>query len=329
MAEKKRSTFNMIRTMKKNPFILSTVLAGLLALVFIILFVTRPCVSGKTVSEQEAIQETINLVKDVFGVDMSYVSRNTDSEGDVYSFNFQSSEGLPITLEVTKDMKFLKLPSGYWVKVSDLRAMAEQKKEQNKQKEEEKKKIPKKEKPIVELFVMTYCPYGLQAEKGMIPVIKLLDGLADIKIRFVHYFMHGQKEEDETYRQVCIREEQPNKFISYLECFVNSSDSSSCLEKAGIDENKLDDCIENRAKDYYANDKKLSQQYNVPGSPTLVINGQQLRFSWQPRSPAKALELVCLGFTTPPEECSTEISDENPSPGFGNYAGSSNVAGQC
>jgi len=31
--------------------------------------------------------------------------------------------------------------------------------------------LPKTAKPKVELFVMSHCPYGTQAEKAMIPVV--------------------------------------------------------------------------------------------------------------------------------------------------------------
>src|SRR3989344_3434948 len=36
--------------------------------------------------------------------------------------------------------------------------------------------IPKKEKPEVELFVMSHCPYGTQIEKGILPAINALGG---------------------------------------------------------------------------------------------------------------------------------------------------------
>jgi hypothetical protein len=31
--------------------------------------------------------------------------------------------------------------------------------------------IPKNDKPVVEAFVMSHCPYGTQIEKGLIPVV--------------------------------------------------------------------------------------------------------------------------------------------------------------
>ncbi|MFA5992460.1 MAG: hypothetical protein WC796_02005 [Candidatus Pacearchaeota archaeon] len=177
--------------------------------------------------------------------------------------------------------------------------------------------ITKSDKPNVELFVMTHCPYGTQAEKGILPAISALAGsAADVKIRFVHYFMHGDQEEQETYTQICIREEQPTKFNAYLMCFLNASDSPGCLVSTGIDKAKLDDCVKSRAKSFYAVDSELSKKYGVEGSPTLVVNGAQAEF--YPRSPATALSIICSAFKTAPGVCtSANLSTANPSPGFG------------
>ena len=57
--------------------------------------------------------------------------------------------------------------------------------------------VTKSDKPEVKLFIMTHCPYGTQAEKGFIPVMKALGNTIDASIRFVHYFMH-EPEETET-----------------------------------------------------------------------------------------------------------------------------------
>ncbi|MBU3941884.1 MAG: hypothetical protein KKF74_03150, partial [Nanoarchaeota archaeon] len=49
--------------------------------------------------------------------------------------------------------------------------------------------MPKKDKPEVELFVMSHCPYGTQIEKGMLPVARLLGDKIDFNIRFCSYAM--------------------------------------------------------------------------------------------------------------------------------------------
>ncbi len=42
---------------------------------------------------------------------------------------------------------------------------------------------------------MSYCPYGTQAEKGILPVVALLGDKIDFKLRTVHYVLHGDKED--------------------------------------------------------------------------------------------------------------------------------------
>src|SRR3989339_493465 len=169
--------------------------------------------------------------------------------------------------------------------------------------------VPKSDKPLAELFVMTHCPYGTQAEKGFIPAMRTLSSVADVKIRFVHYFMHGEKEETETPIQVCIREEQGDKYLDYLECFLEDSDSPRCILKIKID------------------DKKLSQAYGVQGSPTLIINGVQSNAG---RDSASYLEGICTAFNNAPSVCSTQLSSSAPSPGFGYTATSGSASSaQC
>ena len=80
--------------------------------------------------------------------------------------------------------------------------------------------------------------------------------------------MHGDKEEAETYNQVCIREEQSAKYLDYLTCFLEDGNSARCLTKAGVDQTKLNVCLStNKSKEYYAQDSALSQEYGVQGSP--------------------------------------------------------------
>lgn len=176
-------------------------------------------------------------------------------------------------------------------------------------------------KPKVELFVMTYCPYGLQAEKGLIPVIKALGNKIDATIRFVDYFMHGAKEEQETYTQICIREEQNKKFLPYLECFAEKGDSADCLTRTGIDTKRLNTCIDTNAKKYYAKDSELSKTYGVQGSPTLILNNAQKESG---RSSSAFLNTICSSFNIKPNECSNGILSQEPGPGFGTSASASN-----
>jgi len=62
----------------------------------------------------------------------------------------------------------------------------------------------KTDKPEVELFVMSYCPYGTQMEKGILPAFDTLGDTVDAELKFVDYAMHGEKEVKENLRQYCI-----------------------------------------------------------------------------------------------------------------------------
>ncbi|MEM2478656.1 MAG: hypothetical protein QXE64_02655 [Candidatus Pacearchaeota archaeon] len=179
---------------------------------------------------------------------------------------------------------------------------------------------------VMDVFIMSYCPYGLQIVKGLLPVWKAFEDKANITVRFVSYTMHGQKEADENARMACIREEQSNKYMDYLECFVESGNAQECLEKVGIDKAKLNSCITERAKSYLAYDAELNERYGVKGSPTVVINGEQVEI-W-PRSPANIASKLCEYFSEKPQECSMSFSKENPSPGFGSKQTSSS-GGSC
>lgn len=193
--------------------------------------------------------------------------------------------------------------------------------------------LPKSDTPKVELFIMSHCPYGTQAEKGLLPVASLLKGKIDFEIKYVSYAMHGQKELDEQMNQVCIKNEQADKFNAYLTCFLEDGNGARCLNASKIDTVKLAKCVGELDKLYKVtegfNDKSTwlsgsyplfnvnkedSVKYGVQGSPTLVINGQQANSD---RSPAAYLKTICAAFNTAPEECAKELSAESYSPGFG------------
>jgi hypothetical protein len=211
---------------------------------------------------------------------------------------------------------------------------------------EEAQGVSKTEVPNVKLFVMTYCPYGLQAQKGFLPVYNLLNGKADMEVYFVDYIMHDKKEIEENLNQYCIQKEEVGKYGDYLSCFVLSGDSGKCFSEAKIDGNKIEKCVSETDQLYKItegyNDNStwigstcpdppycfpqfnvhanLNEEYGVSGSPTFVINDKVVQIS---RSPEAIKEAVCAAFLSPPEECSEELSGETPLPSFGGGEGES------
>lgn len=202
----------------------------------------------------------------------------------------------------------------------------------------------KSDKPVVELFVMSHCPYGTQIEKGILPVAKILGDKIDFKIKFTDYAMHGEKELKEQLNQYCIQKEQTAKYSAYLECFLKDGDSGAenCLNQSGVDKTKLGGCVAKTDKEYKVLEnfnnkvgfkgsypgfeifKSDNQKYSVAGSPTLVINGTQ---SQSGRDSKSLLKSICSAFNNPPKECSTELSSETPAPGFGGGTAPSGSSG--
>ncbi len=190
----------------------------------------------------------------------------------------------------------------------------------------------KNSKPSVELFVMSYCPYGTQIEKGILPVLAALGNKIDFQLKFVDYSMHGQKELSENLTQYCIEKEQTAKLQDYLKCFLVGSDSATCLSQTGVNTSKLATCVSKTDKQFKITEnatnnvgyqgsypgfdinKTDNQKYNVGGSPTLVINGQQIDAA---RDSASLLKTICSAFTTTPSECNATLSSASPAPGFG------------
>ena len=198
----------------------------------------------------------------------------------------------------------------------------------------------KKAIPEVELFVMSYCPYGVQIEKGILPVIQKLGVKINFKLNFVDYTLHGKKEFDENLTQYCIEKQQPAKLVSYLDCFTKSSDSAKCIVSTGIIKAQIDACVkktdsDNQLSQNFKSDPGSSpfglaaadnKKYGVQGSPTLVINGTTIGSG---RDSASLLKAVCSGFDKQPAECSVALSATAPSAGFGEgtaAAGSSSAS---
>ena len=193
--------------------------------------------------------------------------------------------------------------------------------------------VPKTDKPKVELFVMAYCPFGLQMEKAYLPAWNLLKDKADIDVKFVSYAMHGKKEVDENTRQYCIEQNQPTKYQTYLKCFTGKDDYKGCLATAGISESSLTSCIGATDKKFaisanyndqskwlsgrypvFAINQDLNDKYGVQGSPTLVINGVQADVG---RTADAVKQAICAAFNNAPAECGQTLPSTSYQAGFG------------
>jgi hypothetical protein len=255
--------------------------------------------------------------------------KNVTDEGAVYNINLDVS-GKEYTSYMTKDgLTFFQ--SGI-----DMVKFAEENKAQVAGETDNAQaapavSIPKTDKPKVELYVFTYCPYGTQAEKGIIPAVKLLGNKIDFKIRQIGA-MHGEHEKIEAQRQLCIEKQYPTKLLDYDLAFALDAGIGACgsnaqcseplvsalFTKFGMAKSKIDACVKTDGVALYAAEEANSQSQGIGGSPTLVINGVQ---SDAGRDAASYLAGICAAFNNAPAECSSQLSSASPAAGFG--AGSS------
>lgn len=303
------------------------------------------------ISSSDAGQKLVDFLNSRVGGGVSLV--NVETQDSLYKVTV-SYQGEESPVYMTKDGKYFILGLEEITQVN-----------QQTQTQQTQTNIPKSDKPKVELFVMAYCPYGTQSEKGILPVVKLLGDKIDFKIKFVYYAMHGEKEVYEQLKQYCIQKEQADKYLDYLECFLKDGKGDKCLTEAGVDKTKLNSCTEKADKEFdvTANlenkDAWLSgtypkfdifkadnEKYGIRGSPSLVINNVRLASSRADCSEGdeqagKCIvypisrfseaykKAICNAFSQKPTECQQKLSSETPGPGFGYSVSASGSKGSC
>ncbi len=154
--------------------------------------------------------------------------------------------------------------------------------------------------------MVSYCPFGMQMQRILVPVHELLKDVANIKVKYMGAVsdgkitsMHGDEEAQENLKQICLREEQPDKYWDYIGCFIKQrGKSDTCSEEVGVDIDKLKECMTDPDKGLkYAQEDFASQaKYGVGGSPTLILNGERVsEFNFGGRTAEAVKTLICCG----------------------------------
>jgi hypothetical protein len=178
--------------------------------------------------------------------------------------------------------------------------------------------VTKTANPMLEAFVVARCPYGLQMQRAMADAVANMPSLAPyMKARYIGTVtgntitsMHGDAEAKENLRQICIREEQPTKYWSYVACQMKTGDTAGCETSTGVNAGQLNACTTNGKGAGYAKvDFDLATKYGVTGSPTLILNGATIsESSYGGRSSDGVKSMVCAGFNTAAGFCSTKLN---------------------
>jgi hypothetical protein len=176
----------------------------------------------------------------------------------------------------------------------------------------------------LDLFVMSQCPYGVQAEDGVLNALGAFGSDLQVNIRFIvseagtsFNSLHGQPELDENLRQLCIVQNYPDKFFDYLECFNPNYRNAEvqfdlCADQLGMDKDLITSCMSNDATiQMLRDDVALTQQYGVRGSPTFYINGEPYSSG---RDAASIQSYICDNIDSTLSGCSVQVSGATQQP---------------
>lgn len=239
------------------------------------------------------------------GVKASLISANSTSNG-LYSIKFKIMER-EYDSYVSSDGKLL-FPESISLK-------------ETAKKTSSTSEIPKRDKADVKLFVMSFCPYGNEAEEIMKPVVDLLKDKANIKVHYIvskegtnYTSLHGEQELNQDVREICVLKYQPEKFWDFV-LTINKKATSDDVDKkwegiakeVGLDIQKIKDCVLKEKSSLLDAEIKITDKYGVSGSPTLIINdtiynGERTANSYK--------EAICAGFKNQPAECKTKLSND-------------------
>ncbi len=210
--------------------------------------------------------------------------------------------------------------------VKNTQAESQQQVDSNQQAQAQKS-LEKSDTPVLEAYVVSRCPFGLQMQRIMADVVKNIPSLAkNMKVRYMGAVsngaitsMHGNVEATENLRQICLREEQPTKYWPYISCQMKNGDTSGCEAPSGVDSSRLSACVSDISKGlaYAKKDFDLNSKYQIQGSPTLILNGSQAsEFDFGGRTAEAVKSVICNGFNSQPESCSTKLTTASAATSF-------------
>ncbi len=316
---------SLTEKIRENPWSVSTFILGILVVILLVA-VFSGSLTGNAVSKEKAASNLLSYLKTVADPTISLV--DVKNSGDLYLATI-SYKGQDVPVYLTKD-------GAYYT--TTLVPITNNPSNTNTNTNTQPKNVPKSDKPSVELYVFTYCPYGLQMEKAMLPVINLLGNKIDFRIRQIGA-MHGDFEKTEAQRQLCIEKNYPDKYLNYVSAFAEDTScpqgASTCVDtkvnaiysKLGIDANTINTCMPTDGLNLYNTEVQNAQSKGVSGSPTLIINGVDVQSG---RSPEEIKGAICNAFNNVPSECSQALSTSQASAGFGSGASSGSTSGvQC
>lgn len=267
----------------------------------------------KSITQDKARAKVEGLIKDSGG---AATVKDVAEDGDLYKITV-SANGQDQPVYVTKDgTKFIQ-------SVVTFDDIAKQQEEAKKQQEEAAKPAPKSDKPNVDLYVMSFCPYGNKSEDTIKSVYILLKDKVNFNFHYIVSAegdkitsLHGQPEVDQNEREACVLKNYGKgrwlDFVSYVngKCGSDGSCWEAGAKSLGVDTAKISACVNSEGLALMKADAEISKAAGAGGSPTLAINGQTTKAVYQYGNSEAYKKAICDAFNTAPAECSKTLSSE-------------------
>lgn len=165
----------------------------------------------------------------------------------------------------------------------------------------------------VELYIMSKCPYGAQAAIPMVEAVRQLKGLVDLKIDYIakedgadFKALHGPTEVKGNIYQLCAREQDTEKFFTFITCVSKEfqkipDNSEACATEAQLDVAALKACAEGeQGKKLLKESIARADAGGAKGSPTIKIAGEMYRGG---RGARDFMRAFCAASKSPNEAC--------------------------
>lgn len=159
-------------------------------------------------------------------------------------------------------------------------------------KEAPKEAAKPKVEPVAkfELFVMSKCPYGVQALDVFAEVVEKLEGAVTVDIAYIGQekdgkleSMHGETEVKGDTLQLCAGDQKPEKQLEFTACMNEDWKNipegwEKCATKAGLDVAALKTCADgDKGKQLLKASFAKSEKAGAQGSPTIKADGEDYK----------------------------------------------------
>lgn len=136
----------------------------------------------------------------------------------------------------------------------------------------------------VDLYVMSMCPYGTQAEDAVIPAAR--NAGADINLYFIatenadgtFNSLHGSAETAENIRQLCALEQNKDKALDYILCRNENLNGNweACAKDVGLNVEILSKCASgDEGRLLLSENIQIAIEKGISASPTIFIGEEQ------------------------------------------------------